>query len=254
LTAYITAVTLKLRLISVIFFNLHHDGGIMRHLFFLLFLFLMPFLIQITETVEEFAKPSQNHLNVIPVGIILPKHATPEVFIEVPNPVTIRIINRGKHPIYVQGSRRSESKAVHFFFYHREKSQAERGRGWKPFFESLPCNHPVCRNLHVLRGPCKKSEPYVIRLGPAGSPEAVKDFVWEGLLYQKVQATMKNRERRFCYKGWVPQSGRIRIEVEYSDRVQHDRDGYWQIGGRDHTAIEFDLPAVKKIYVISVGK
>ncbi len=217
--------------------------------FFVLFLLVLPGLAQTAGASENLAERFAKHFKVIPVGTIVPKHATPEVFAKTSNPISIRMINRGRHPVYLQGFRRGKSKTVHFFFYHRENS-----RGWKPFFESLPCNHPSCRNLNTLPAPCEKSEPYVIRLGPAGSAEAVKEFVWKGLLYQKVEATMKDLERRSCYKGWAPGSGRIRIEFEYSDTVQRGRDGYWGLGGRDHTAIEFDLPAAKKVYVISLGE
>ncbi len=221
----------------------------MRQVIFLLFLLLLPVPSQTAEAADR----SLERFKVIPVGTIVPKHATPEVFPETPSPIFIRIINRGKHPVYLQGFRQGKSKTVHFFFYHREKGLGGKGRGWKPFFESLPCNHPACRNLNALPAPCEKADPYVIRLGPSGSAESVKEFVWKGLLYQKVEATMKDRGRRLCYKGWVPDSGRIRIEVEYSDTVQRGRDGYLEIGRRDHTAIEFGLPTAKKVYFILVG-
>lgn len=217
----------------------------MRRLILVLFLLLLQAKYQSPVSAEPFS----NHFKTIPAGTIVPKHATPEVFAKTPTPIAIRLINRGENPVYLQGFRRGKSKTVHFFFYHRENS-----RGWKPFFESLPCNHPSCRNLNALPSPCEKSEPYVIRLGPAGSRESIKEFVWKGLLYQKVEATLKDLERRFCYKGRAPDSGRIRIELEYSNSVQRGREGYWEIGGRDHTAIEFDLPAKRKVYVISLGR
>lgn len=217
----------------------------MWQLGFVLFLFIISGFPQTAGAIEGL----DEHFKIIPVGTILPKHATPEVFAETPRPISIRIINRVKYPIYLQGFRRGKSRTVHFFFYHREK-----GFGWKSFFESLPCNHPSCRNLNALPGPCKRAEPYVIRLGPAGSEESVKEFVWKGLLYQKVEATMENLKRRFCYKGKSPSSGRIRIEIEYSDSVQRGRNGYWEIGGRNHTSIEFGLPAARSVYVISVGE
>lgn len=217
----------------------------MRQLVFMLFLFVIPVPSQTAGATEQLAEL----FKVLPVGTILPKHATPEVFAKTPKPISIRIVNRARYPIYLQGFRRGKSKRVHFFFYHREKDF-----GWKQFFESLPCNHPSCRNLNALNGPCEKAEPYVIRLGPSGSAESVKTFVWKGLLYQKAEATMKNLERRFCYQGQSPSSGHIRIEIEYSDKVQRGRNGFWEIGGRDHTAIEFDLPAARKVYEIIVGE
>ncbi len=217
----------------------------MRQLVFMFFFLMITVTSQTVGATEQLTEL----FRILPVGTILPKHATPEVFSKAPTPISIRIVNRAKYPVYLQGFRRDKSKTVHFFFYHREK-----GFGWKHFFESLPCNHPSCRNLNALSRPCEKSEPYVIRLGPAGSAESVKAFVWKGLLYQKVEATMENLERQFCYKGKSPSSGRIRIEIEYSDTVRRGRDGYWEIGGRDHTAIEFNLPATQKVYEISVGE
>ncbi len=181
-------------------------------------------------------------------GTIVPHPATPEVFSDTPTPVRIRVVNHGEKKVYLQGFRQGASKKVHFFFYHRQQ-----GRGWKPFFESLPCNHPTCQNLHVIGKRCGQAAPHVVRLGPAGSANAIKEFEWSGLLYQQVEAIQKKRERRYCYRGWVPKGGEIRIEMEYSDTVQHDKNNNLTIGGRRHTAIEFSLPPTQAVYEFGLG-
>jgi len=184
-----------------------------------------------------------------PVGTIVPKPSTPETFSQTPTPLLFRIVNRGKQGLYIQGMQQGEQKRVQLFFYHREKE-----RGWKPFFDSLPCDLPTCRNLRTLGEHCGKSVPFAIRLGPEGSSSAVREFQWDGLLYQRIEATGEDRKRRYCYKGWVPKRGRIRIEVEYSGSIQRALEKRGLIGERSHTAIEFRLPPLRQVYEISVGR
>ena len=184
-----------------------------------------------------------------PVGTIVPKPTTPETFSEEPTPLLFRIVNRGKKGDYIQGMQQEGEKNVQLFFYHKEK-----GKGWKPFFDSLPCDLPTCRNLHALNKNCDKPHPFVIRLGPAGSFSSIKKFQWDGLLYQRIEATGEARKRRYCYRGWVPRRGRIRIEVEYSETIQRGLKKRGLIGDRNHTAIEFSLPPLKKVYEISIRR
>lgn len=184
----------------------------------------------------------------IPVGTIVPKHATPEQFTKKPNPILIRIVNRGEKKVYLQGFKTGNSKKVHFYFYHRNN-----GRGWKPFFESLPCNHPTCQNLHAIGKLCNKAQPYVVELGSAGQMNSLKEFRWDGLLYQQSESIEKDRKRRYCYQGLIPKDGQIRIEMEYSETFQHDQNNQKTIGTRLHAAIEFEVPPTKTVYEIAIG-
>ncbi len=185
---------------------------------------------------------------VMTVGTIVPKHATPEVFHDKPIPISIRVVNRSEKQLYLQGFSRGSSRRVHFYFYHRKA-----GRGWKPYFESLPCNHPTCKNLHAIGKPCGRANPQVVRLGPTGSMNSIKEFKWNGLLYQQVEALEKIRKRRYCYKGLIPKGGEIRIEMVYSEFTQEDGENQSVIGEREHAAIEFGLPPRRSVYDIVIG-
>lgn len=180
------------------------------------------------------------------IGTIVPQPSAPETFPDAA-PLTFRIINRSNRPFYLQGFRDREER-LQLYFYHREGKE-----GWKPFFEALPCDLPTCRNLHAPKNGCSKPIPFIISLGAAGAADSVKEFRWEGLLYQRSEATQEDRSRRYCYKGWVPKSGRMRVEMEFSDTVQEGKEKSGMIGGRDHTAIEFNLPASQSVYEIPIG-
>jgi hypothetical protein len=183
----------------------------------------------------------------IRTGTVVPQPSVPETFADTPTPIVLRIVNRGGKSVFLQGIRQGEEK-VQVYFYHRQK-----GQGWKPFFESLPCDLPTCRNLHTSKQGCGKGVPFAISLGPAGTAGSVKELKWDGLLYQRIEATQEDRQRRYCYKGWVPTSGRIRIEIEFSETAQIGRDKKEMIEGRDHTVLEFDLPSAQEMYDIVVG-
>ncbi len=174
---------------------------------------------------------------ILPVGTIVPAPSSPEIFSDEPTPVLFRIINRGAKPIYLQGVRHHEGRLQIYLYHRREKE------GWKPYFDALPCDLPTCRNLHVPRKRCKEI-PYVILLSPAGSRDSLKEVHWEGVLYQRIEATHEGRTRRYCYKGSVPKEGRIRAEIEFSDRTQKGKRGV--IGPRNFVAVEFDLPPLQK--------
>jgi len=182
-----------------------------------------------------------------PAGTIVPQPSTPETFSETPTPLVLRVVNRAAKSIFLQGVRQAEER-VQLFFYHREA-----GKGWKPFFETLPCDLPTCRNLHAAKSDCNQAVPFAISLGPAGTSGSVKELKWDGLLYQRIEATQADLQRRYCYKGWVPKSGRIRGEIDFSETAQIGGDKGGTIGGRDHTALEFDLPPSRQVYEIEVG-
>lgn len=180
---------------------------------------------------------------VVPAGTIVPQ---PSPFSETPTPVLIRIINQRKNPVYLQGFRQ-EKERVQIYLYHRE------GRGgWKPFFEFLPCDLPTCRGLHGPPKSCPKPIPFVVTLGPAGSADSVKEIPWEGALYQRSEATQEDRSHRYCYKGGVPKTGRMRVEIEFSDALQKENEKNGIIGGRDHAVVEFDLPPSRPSYEIMI--
>lgn len=183
-----------------------------------------------------------------PAGTIVPQPTTPETFSDKPTPLVFRVVNRGARSIFLQGMRQAEEK-VQLFFYHREA-----GQGWKPFFETLPCDLPTCRNLHVPKTDCSQAVPFAMSLAPAGTAGSSKELKWDGLLYQRIEATQEDRQRRYCYKGWVPKSGRIRVEIEFSETAQIGGDKKGTIGGRDHTVLEFDLPPSQEVYEIGVGR
>ena len=180
-------------------------------------------------------------------GTIVPQPFAPETFSDTPEPLTFRIINRSRKQVYLQGVHQEEAR-LQLFFYHRDGKG-----GWKPFFESLPCDLPTCRNLHAPRKSCSKAVPFVIPLGPAGAPDSVKEFHWAGALYQQSEATQEDRSKRYCYKGWVPKSGKMRVEVEFSESVQNRKEKKGMIGGRDHARIEFSLPAARRSYDLFIG-
>lgn len=183
---------------------------------------------------------------IVPVGTIVPQPSPPEAFSEEPTPVSIRIINQRKTPIYLQGFRQGDER-VQIYLYHREEN-----RGWKPFFEFLPCDLPTCRGLHAPGKSCPKPIPFVIALGPAGSANSFKEVPWEGLLYERSEATQEDRKNRYCYKGRVPKRGQMRIEIEFSDTLQKESEKSGIIGGRDHAVIEFDLPPSRPNYEIVI--
>jgi len=191
----------------------------------------------------------QAEASVLPVGTIVPKPSTPETFSQKPTPLLFRVVNRGKKGLYIQGMQQGEERMVQLFFYHKT-----RETGWKPFFNSLPCDLPTCRNLHARNKTCGKPHPFAIHLEPLGSAKSAREFQWDGLLYQRIEATGERRKRRYCYKGWIPKRGRIRVEVEYSSSIQRGLKKRGQIGERNHTAIEFSLPPLKKTYEISIGR
>ena len=183
----------------------------------------------------------------LPAATVVPQPSTPESFSESPTPLIFRVVNRGEKSVFLQGLRQGEEK-VQLYFYHREK-----GTGWKPFFDSLPCDLPTCRNLNIPRQSCGQGVPFAISLAPAGTSGSVKELKWDGLLYQRIEATQEDRQRRYCYKGWVPKGGRIRIEIEFSETAQIGKDRNETIGGRDHSVLEFDLPPTQEVYDILVG-
>jgi len=195
-----------------------------------------------------FEKTIPRESSAIQVGTIIPLPTFPESFSEKPAEILFRIINKSRGKTYLQGTRQAE-KTVQIFFYHRDN-----GRGWKPFFSSLPCDLPTCRNLRAFTENCPKPLPFVIPLGPAGTINAVHEFRWGGLLYQRIEATREPRERRYCYKGWIPKRGEMRIEVEFSKKRQKGNGRNGSIGGRSHTVIEFKLPSRRQVYEIFVGR
>jgi|GEM_PF-1978678 len=191
------------------------------------------------ENPEEISPLFLEQRQAVPAGTIVPQ---PSPLSDTPTPVTIRIINRRKTPVYLQGFRQ-EKERIQFYLYHRDGRE-----GWKPFFEFLPCDLPTCRGLHGPPKSCPKPTPFVVTLGPAGNADSVKEIPWEGALYQRSEATQEDRNHRYCYKGWVPKAGRMRVEVEFSDTFQKRSDQSGMIGGRDHAVIEFDLPPAQTSY------
>lgn len=192
--------------------------------------------------------PQHNQL-VSPAGLILPQPRNTNAFQKRPKPLTIRITNHGEETVYLQGVRDlAKEGKVQLYFYHRKEE-----RGWKPYFDSLPCNLPTCTNLSRRQGHCGEGEAVVIRLGAKGTYNSVQEFQWSGLLYELSEAIQENRNRRYCYKGWAPSRGQVRIELEYSKTVSRDEERKERMQGRDHRAIEFKLPASRKIYEIHLN-
>ncbi|MDC4228052.1 MAG: hypothetical protein MPW15_28435 [Candidatus Manganitrophus sp.] len=150
--------------------------------------------------------------------------------------------------VYLQGFRQ-ESERVQIYLYHREGN-----RGWKPFFEFLPCDLPTCRGLHAPKKSCPKPTPFIVTLGPAGSADSFKEVPWDGLLYERSEATQEDRKHRYCYKGKVPKAGRMRVEIEFSDTLQKESERSGMIGGRDHAVVEFDLPPARPNYEIVIDQ
>lgn len=214
----------------------------MKTAFFSLFVFIFPIF-----SVGDFSGGTASLAT--PAGLILPRPKVSETLSGKTAPVTIRIVNRGENTVYLHGIRSvSEEGKIQLYFYHRN-----RGRGWKPYFDALPCNLPTCRNLHTLNGGCGEGESVVIRLGGKGTYNSVKEFQWGGLLYERSEALREDRQRRYCYKGWAPSRGQMRVEIEYSKTVSRDDARKETMQGRDHTAIEFNLPALRKVYEIIVN-
>lgn len=212
----------------------------MRIIVLLIILLMLPAPTQVEGII-----PAES--SALQVGTIVPQPTFPESFSEKPPEILFRIINKSREKIYLQGISQAGG-AVQLFFYHRD-----RGQGWKPFFSSLPCDLPTCRNLRAFTEDCAKPVPFVISLGAAGTINAVREFRWEGLLYERIEATREPRKRRYCYKGWIPKRGRMRIEVEFSKTRQERSGSKGSIGGRSHTAIEFNLPARRQVYEVFVG-
>jgi hypothetical protein len=202
--------------------------------------------IQIALPEEEIASSPFDKNEMMPAGTIVPQPSPPETFSDEPTPVSLRIINLLNKPIYLQGFRQ-ESERVQIYLYHREGN-----RGWKPFFEFLPCDLPTCRGLYAPRKSCPKPIPFVITLGPAGSATSFKEVPWDGLLYERTEATQEDRKHRYCYKGKVPKMGRMRVEIEFSDTLQNEGVESGIIGGRDHVVLEFDLPPSRPNYEIVI--
>lgn len=212
---------------------------------FSLFVFIFP-MFSTPDFLKNEVRPSPW---LLPTGLTLPLPNLDRTFSKKPTPLTIRIINQGEKTIYLRGIREVSKKGeVELFFYHRADT-----RGWKPYFDSLPCNLPTCRNLHSMKGRCGNGESVVIRLGAKGTSNSVREFKWGGLLYQVSEAIREGRNKRYCYKGWTPTNGRVRVELEYSERVHRDNERKEQIAGRDFTAIEFNLPPRKNTYEINIG-
>ncbi len=219
----------------------------MRIILLLIFMTIL-LILPVPTQPGVFERTIPEESSAVQAGTIIPQPTFPESFSEKPKEILFRITNKSREKIYLQGINQSGS-AVQLFFYHRDK-----GKGWKPFFSSLPCDLPTCRNLHAFTEDCAKPVPFVISLGAAGSINAVREFRWGGLLYQRIEATREPRERRYCYKGWIPKRGRMRIEIEFSKTRQEGSGRRGSIGGRSHTAIEFNLPARREVYEIFVGE
>lgn len=222
----------------------------LRHDLLLTSIFLLTWITPPVQTAlpeEETASSFSEKNKIVPAGTIVPQPSPPETFSEEPRPVSIRIINQQKTPIYLQGFRQGDER-VQMYLYHREGK-----RGWKPFFEFLPCDLPTCRGLHAPKKSCPKPIPFVIALGPAGSADSFKEIPWEGLLYERSEATQEDRKHRYCYKGRVPTTGQMRVEIEFSDTLQKESEKSGIIGGRDRAVIEFDLPPSRPNYEIVIS-
>lgn len=217
------------------------------HRLFLASIFLFTWTTPPVQTALLEAVPHTFQENgALPAGTIVPQPSPSETFSEEPTPVSLRIINLLKKPIYLQGFRQVDER-VQIYLYHREGN-----RGWKPFFEFLPCDLPTCRGLHAPKKSCPKPIPFVISLGPAGSATSFKEVPWDGLLYERSEATQEDRKHRYCYKGKVPRRGRMRVEIEFSDTLQKGSEKSGIIGGRDHAVLEFDLPPSRPNYEIVI--
>ncbi len=224
---------------------------IFTHTFVLTVLFLSAWITPSIRTAgeqREDALPFLEQDGLLPIGTIVPQPSPPDALSDRPTPVAIRIINRRKTPVYLQGFRGGKER-VQIYLYHREEKE-----GWKPFFEFLPCDLPTCRGLHAPQTSCPKPTPFVVTLGPAGSADSFKEIPWEGSLYQRNEATQEDRSHRYCYKGWTPKTGRMRVEIEFSDTVQKGSDQGGIIGARDHAVIEFDLPPARPSYEMVIGE
>ncbi len=180
------------------------------------------------------------------IGLILPRPERTDAFQKHPKPLTIRITNHGQETVYLQGIRdTTKAGKIQLYFYHQEE-----GKSWQTYFDSLPCNLPSCRNLSSRKGQCGEGEPVVIRLGAKGTYNAVQEFQWGGLFYELNEAIRENRTRRYCYKGWIPNQGKVRVEIKHSKTVSRDEQRKEMIEDRNYSAVEFKLPAAQKIYEI----
>lgn len=211
---------------------------------FSLFILMLPMF---STTNFQNTSPQTDQL-ASPAGLILPRPRS-GAFQKRPRPLTIRITNHGEETVYLQGVRdMTKEGKVQLYFYHRGA-----GKGWKTYFDSLPCNLPTCQNLNSRQGHCGKIEPIVIRLGAKGTYNSVQEFQWGGLLYERNEAIRNSRTQRYCYKGWAPSRGQVRVEVEYSKAVSRDEQRKEMIVRRNHSAIEFKLPASQEVYEIHLN-
>lgn len=212
---------------------------------FSLFILMLPVL----SAADLQSTSPQHGLSASPVGLVLAKPKPSDRLQPPPKPLTIRIMNHGEETIFLQGIREvSKAGKVRLSFYHRGE-----GRGWKPYFDTLPCNLPNCRNINSRQGHCGEGEAIVIRLGAKGTYNSVHELQWGGLLYERSEAIRENRDRRYCYKGWAPSQGQVRVEVKYSKTVSRDDERKEMIEGREYRAVEFKLPASRKVYEIHLN-
>ncbi len=207
-------------------------------------LFILMFPIFSTANLQSTYAPSKPLAS--PTGLVLPQPRSLGGLQKRPNPLTIRITNHGAETVYLQGVRNTTKEGkVQLYFYHQGE-----GKSWQTYFDSLPCNLPSCRNLTSRQGYCGGGEPVVIRLGAKGTYNAVQEFQWGGLFYELNEAIRENRTRRYCYKGWIPKQGKVRIEIKHSKTVSRDDKRKEMIEDRNYSAVEFKLPAAQKVYEI----
>jgi hypothetical protein len=154
-----------------------------------------------------------------------------------PRPVTFKIVNRGKRPLYLQGVRQDRDHLVLTLFHQ------EGGGGWKPFIDYLPCDLPQCHEMGQPRKRCPNEISVPIPLGPAGGSDAVFESLWEGRLYERREAMVEKKRGQYCYRSSVPTEGMLRVKVEYSETLSEDpRGGIGRIGPREKSIVEFPLP------------
>jgi hypothetical protein len=171
-----------------------------------------------------------------------------------PTPVRLRIVNRRARPIYLQGARQEPNRTdrdrlVLNVFYRGESG------GWQPYLEYLPCDLPQCHEMGGPKKDCSKGAPIAIPLGPAGGPRDVYEVTWEGKLYERTEAIFERKRGEYCYRPFIPSSGTLRIEVEYSETISDepaDSGSHGRIGPRDKSAIEFSLPPADPVMEIFV--
>lgn len=153
--------------------------------------------------------------------------------------LTFAIKNTGKERLFLQGYR-AGSERISLNLYLKDEDR------WKPFHEYLPCDRPLCSLLDRPHQSCPRPEPIAIPLAPG----EVREVGWDGVLYQRSEATGEGRGK-YCYKPLVPRQGVLRIEVEFS-RSLSEKSGL--IGGRERSFIEIPLPASQEIIPIPIGR